>query len=718
MSALKKYEMKIEKSLIFGRPLIHIETSDYEWERRVITRLLLSTNVKQGRNERNIFSWSPYLGFRDELTNKSLDNKIVGDSVAQKFIETLDNFIALDGNDVLIIEDISYYLDFESVGREFLSQLSSRLYYFYCKEDKKTIAIQRATIILVCPKFNIPIELQGLLYRLTPPYPDDEDIAHELGLDVIWEGEKTIRELEDNMIIGNTSPSNSNIHYHYRNAFFEDEGGEYCFDGFEENKKKVLSAFKGMRIKAIQTLLSYNDIPYEIVGGDNIDSLLENKKRMVMDSGLLKLEDVPEGYNRYVGDIEGLKGYMGEVKTIIDNRANYNDNMSMPKGILLVGPPGCGKSETSKAIADILNVPLLSLDMGRLMSKWSGEQEHNFENAIALAEAAQPCVLRIDELEKAFSGTGNTPNNDQSGLRVLGFFLTWMQERSSITGSRSLVYLVATANNLDELRPEFLRKGRWDEIFYLIYPTKEGMAKIIQSCLRKYKLQLINEEEEINGNEEEILIKDMTTEFFKEHPKCKLSGAEIADAIERVYKTQFRRDPSKPVGIIDIQEVQKVLSDFAKKNRNYEVERKVRDDIRNIQIEHQRHYHPLTKEQEDIVREIIEKKYSQDNVNILIQQEVANLRISHLMNDSRSKFNKESVEKAVRDKYTNEYIKKLKEDEFAEITMSFHINNEPAIAISKIKMIEKTLREKYEDIQDYEEFYISKGYKSASKPWK
>ena len=711
--------MKIEKSLTSGRPLIHIETSDYEWERRVITRLLLSTNVKQGRNERNIFSWSPYLGFRDELTNKSLDNKIVGDSVAQKFIETLDNFIALDGNDVLIIEDISYYLDFESVGREFLSQLSSRLYYFYCKEDKKTITTQRATIILVCPKFNIPIELQGLLYRLTPPYPDDEDIAHELGLDVIWEGEKTISELEeDNMIIGNTSPSNSNIHYHYGKSFFVDEGGVYCFDGFEENKKKVLSAFKGMRIKAIQTLLSYNDNPYEIVGEDNMDSLLENKKRMVMDSGLLKLEDVPEGYSRYVGDIEGLKEYMGEVKTIIDNRANYNDNMSMPKGILLVGPPGCGKSETSKAIADILNVPLLSLDMGRLMSKWSGEQEHNFENAIALAEAAQPCVLRIDELEKAFSGTGNTSNNDQSGLRVLGFFLTWMQERSSITGSRSLVYLVATANNLDELRPEFLRKGRWDEIFYLIYPTKEGMAKIIQSCLRKYKLQLINEEEEINGDEEEILIKNMTTEFFKEHPKCKLSGAEIADAIERVYKTKFRRDPSKPVGIIDIQEVKKVLSDFAKKNRNYEVERKVRDDIRNIQIEHQRHYHPLTKEQEDIVREIIEKKYSQDNVNILIQQEVANLRISHLMNDSRTKFNKESVEKAVKDKYTKDYIKKLKEDEFAETTMSFHINNEPAIAVQKIKMIEKTLREKYEDIQDYEEFYISKGYKSASKPWK
>jgi SpoVK/Ycf46/Vps4 family AAA+-type ATPase len=717
MSALKNYEEQLKKAIFLARPLVHIETSDYDWDCKIIERLLLQYNAVHSNKERTIYSWSPHQGFRDESGNKKI--QIVGNTPSEHIIETLDNFTELDGIKVLVVRDIAQFFESDNLRSyaDFFSMLSSRLYDFYTNEDRKFTSQDKSIIFIVCPKFNIPIELQGYLYRLTPPFPDEEDIAHELGLDVIWEGDTTISNLKNGVTIGNVSPSNPRIFYRYGKSFFKKEhgGGIYSQEGFEENKKKILSAFRGMRIKAIQTLLSYNETPYEINGGDKSDFLLESKKRMVMDSGLLKLENVPEGYSKYVGDIDGLKDYINEVKTIIDNRVNYNEKMSMPKGILLVGPPGCGKSETSKAIADILKIPLLSLDMGSLMSKWSGEQEHNFENAIALAEAAQPCVLRIDELEKAFSGTGNTPNSDQSGVRVLGFFLTWMQERTSITGSKSLVYLVATANNLDELRPEFLRKGRWDEIFYLIYPTYEGMAKIIQSCLQKYNLSIIDDEDDISGDDEYIIIRKVTSAFFKQYPKCKISGAEIADAIERVYKKQFKRDPSKNINVIDVEEIKEVLEDFAKKNRNYELDRKVRDEIRSIQIEHQKRYHPLTEAQSSIIKDIIRKKYSKENIEVLIQQEIANLRVNHFMHDSTNKFNEASVSKAVRDKYTDKYIMKLVNDEHIDVTMSFHINNEPEIDPNTIKMLETKLREKFEDVQDYEEFYKSKGYKSASK---
>jgi SpoVK/Ycf46/Vps4 family AAA+-type ATPase len=152
---------------------------------------------------------------------------------------------------------------------------------------------------------------------------------------------------------------------------------------------------------------------------------------------------------------------------------------------MLVGAPGCGKSESVKAIAAILDKPLLRLDIGRLMGQYVGQSEHNLADAIKVAEAAAPCILWIDEIEKAFAGFGNSgENNDITVTRMIGSFLTWMQEH------KSLVYLVATANNLDNLRPEFLRKGRWDEIFYLNYPDRKGTEDIIRKCMTKYGLSI------------------------------------------------------------------------------------------------------------------------------------------------------------------------------------------------------------------------------------
>ena len=153
--------------------------------------------------------------------------------------------------------------------------------------------------------------------------------------------------------------------------------------------------------------------------------------------------------------------------------------VSMPKGVFLVGMPGCGKSLCAKAAASIFEVPLLKLDMGSMMGKYVGQSEENLRKAIKIAEAAAPCILWIDEIEKAFSGVGG--QNDAVLTRMFGNFLFWMQEK------KSSVYVVATANNAESLPPELKRKGRFDEIFCVNLPTKEERKKIFDVHLNKLK---------------------------------------------------------------------------------------------------------------------------------------------------------------------------------------------------------------------------------------
>ena len=139
-------------------------------------------------------------------------------------------------------------------------------------------------------------------------------------------------------------------------------------------------------------------------------------------------------------------------------------NLQPPKGLLLTGVQGCGKSLAAKMIAQRWQVPLLKLDAGRLYNKYIGESERNFRKATKLAESLAPAVLWIDEIEKAFGGGGGSEDGGTS-LRLLGSFLTWLQEKSAS------VFVVGTSNDLFSLPPEFLRKGRFDEIFSSTFPT-------------------------------------------------------------------------------------------------------------------------------------------------------------------------------------------------------------------------------------------------------
>jgi SpoVK/Ycf46/Vps4 family AAA+-type ATPase len=178
-----------------------------------------------------------------------------------------------------------------------------------------------------------------------------------------------------------------------------------------------------------------------------------------------------------IADLAGLKAWLAKRRAIVADPAGADAfGLSFPKGILLVGVPGAGKSLCAKAVAMDWTLPLLKLDPGRLYNKYVGESERNFRRACQVAERLAPCVLFIDELEKAFAS-----GDEDGGLsqRVLGSFLSWLQDR------RAPVFTVATANDVSRLPPEFLRKGRFDEVFFVDLPDEPSRAEIFRIHLAR-----------------------------------------------------------------------------------------------------------------------------------------------------------------------------------------------------------------------------------------
>ena len=247
--------------------------------------------------------------------------------------------------------------------------------------------------------------------------------------------------------------------------------------------------------------------------------ILEEKAKLIENSALLKLIKTNKSIQKTSG-MEGLSNWLQERKNIIlkpdDTLAEAF--ISQPKGVLLAGIPGTGKSLAAKTTAaEFGNLPLLQLDMGNIMDKYQGESEHKMEEALKLAEAMSPCVLWIDEIEKGLSG-----GSDSNGVtnRMIGQFLFWLQE------CQKEVFVVATANDVTSLPAELLRKGRFDEMFFVDLPTKNERAEIISLYSQKYlkvKLadgfmnKIIEVSEGFSGADLESVIRDIAYKLVAEN---------------------------------------------------------------------------------------------------------------------------------------------------------------------------------------------------------
>ena len=250
----------------------------------------------------------------------------------------------------------------------------------------------------------------------------------------------------------------------------------------------------------------------------DVAQIIEEKKQIIRKTGILSFEE--PGAMHDVGGLENLKAWLSRRRDILSERARRY-KIPEPKGVMLTGVPGCGKSLCAKAMASFWNIPLLRLDMGAVFSGLVGSSEANIRKAIRCAEAMAPCVLMIDEIEKGLAGTGGGGGDGGTSARVFGTLLSWMSDKTLP------VFVVATANEFDRLPPEMLRKGRFDEIFFVDFPHEGERRNIFEIHIRKRGRdpasfdvdRLINATENYTGSEIEQAIATGMIEAFAEQER-------------------------------------------------------------------------------------------------------------------------------------------------------------------------------------------------------
>ena len=417
----KKVITNFQKMIDVNTPIIYINDYDFVRIDEIIVEIVGNSKV---------FEWNPATG----TTNfKTKESQGLGEN------DTLEQFLrdkyTVDVNlkeKFLVLKDIQDFIE-EPAIKSLLQLIAQRKLY---DRDYNT------TVIIVSSVLKVPQELEKYVSYLEIPFPEDDEI----------------------------------------NQLIDEHVEVNCYDNFkDEDRKKLMPSLKGMTSFEIDRMLDMAMSSNGSLSAEDTEMILQQKKAMVKKSGLLELIDTPEKMDG-IGGMKALKEYLkNKSKVISDLPKAMEFGVSIPKGVFIVGMPGCGKSLCAKASAALFNSPLLKLDMGSMMGKYVGESEGNLRKAIKIAEAAAPCVLWIDEIEKAFSGVGG--NNDIM-TRMFGYFLSWMQEK------QTSVYVIATANNADNLPPELKRKGRFDEIFCVNLPDKEERKDIFKIHLKKKKKSL------------------------------------------------------------------------------------------------------------------------------------------------------------------------------------------------------------------------------------
>jgi SpoVK/Ycf46/Vps4 family AAA+-type ATPase len=299
------------------------------------------------------------------------------------------------------------------------------------------------TLFLCAPTLNLPVELEKDVTVVEFPLPDEEDILAQV----------------DAVISSMRGRPGVNV------------------DLSDEEKELIVRSAQGLTADEIESALARSLVETKTL---SVGQIIEEKKQIVRKSGMLQFYPADSSLDD-VGGHELLKEWLRRrSKSFTDAAREFG--IPYPKGILLLGVQGCGKSLVAKAVSAAYSLPMLKMDVGRVFGSLVGQSEDNMRRAIRIAESLAPCILWIDELEKGFAGVGSSGVSDSgTTARVFATFLTWMQEKTKP------VFLVATANDVSALPPELLRKGRFDEIFFIDLPDLDERKEILRIHLAKRK---------------------------------------------------------------------------------------------------------------------------------------------------------------------------------------------------------------------------------------
>ena len=379
---------------------------------------IIRKHIKANLN-RSIYSWDFVDGYTNNPNNDGFAKR--NPLQALELIERLTS----ETPALFLLKDFNRFLTDISISRKL-------------KNVSRILKLQPKTIIIIGSDFQIPKELQDLITVLQFNLPVENEITQELT--------RLVNSL--NLTI---DPS-----------LFE----------------SLTRACQGLSLERIRRVLSKIIATHKTIDENSISILLSEKKQIISQTEILEYWSVNEKMGN-IGGVDNLKDWLKKRKTSFTIQAS-NYGLPTPRGLLLIGIQGTGKSLTAKAIATEWQLPLLKLDVGRLFGGIVGESESRLRQMIDVAETLSPCILWIDEMDKAFSNNDSRGDSGTSN-RVLATFISWLSEKTKP------VFVVATANNVDLLPLEIIRKGRFDEIFFLDLPELEERKEIFKIHIQEFR---------------------------------------------------------------------------------------------------------------------------------------------------------------------------------------------------------------------------------------
>jgi hypothetical protein len=402
----------------------------------------------------------------------------------EDILSWFDNLIVPDNKfALLVLKDFTKFFGHTN----YRGQIENKIIR-YIKNLSIDLTLQNKSIIIVSNSFDVPDELEKNIHVVDWPLPEVEDIEFKI-TDLLLRASKR-----------------------------EKLAAKFQTSYSREELDIIINSFRGLTLLECEQVCAYSMIKYPKLLPDVIS---KQKKEIIKKSGLLEWIDSDiDMFN--IGGLDGLKQWLDKRKDAFSKDAVEYGLPANPKGLLLVGIQGAGKSLFAKGISSFWNFPLIRLDVGKVFSGIVGSSENNMRQVFKIAESVAPCILWCDEIDKGFSGgrsSGHTDGGTTS--RVLGSWLTWMQDRTAP------VFVVATANDVSNLPPELLRKGRFDEIFFVDLPNFEERKTIFEIHLTKRNRktskfninELAKNSENYTGAEIESSIESAMYEAFSDNKR-------------------------------------------------------------------------------------------------------------------------------------------------------------------------------------------------------
>lgn len=461
MTLLKKAD-EVETLIRARYPIISILT----WEEgRVVTEI---RRIADGR-QKKVYEWSITTGLVPAGT--SIQSQKNRDSSTKDPLVALDNVISDVEPAIYIFKDFHHFLTPGNIA------VIRRL-----REIAHELKNSYKTIILVAPMSELPMDLEKDITVV------DFDMPGKAEMDAL------LTKIQTDL------GGNSKI----------------SIDLNGDSRERLIKAALGLTLTEAENVFAKSIVMSHRLDGEQVNNIYAEKKQIIRKSGLLDYIEADNDLSS-VGGMDMLKSWLEKRSVAFTDEAR-EFGLPSPRGILLLGIQGCGKSATAKAIGQLWNLPLLRFDVGRVFGSLVGSSEQNMRRAIQVAESVSPAILWIDEIDKAFARQGGSSSSDGgTSSRVFGTFITWLAEKDKP------VFVVATANDISALPPELMRKGRFDEIFFVDLPSLKEREEIFRIHLRKrrrdpgkFDLVLLSERTEgfIGAEIEECVVSSLFDVFY------------------------------------------------------------------------------------------------------------------------------------------------------------------------------------------------------------